>query len=483
MIGYDLQDPSVFGNVWSRGISHGQTCASSCGPGQLNKVNEDEHVGQYVSTANVVRDMVEIIERHGEWREKRAKALLSRSCRPKDAVSAVLKRTAWQRGEEQLQYWGFSYGSFLGQTFATVQPHRVKRLVLDGLLDAEDYARSRWLKHLNDIDGITDLFTTACFKAGPSRCAFWASPGPLAIKAKLKLLLDTLAREPVSVIYNGMPTTITHSDIVSLLFNSWKNPFMTFPMAAYILEALNQRNGTFVASIRAQRIARTCALPSTTEQDTSGASMGIICTDGDSRAHMTQEEFRGYIAELRNQSSLFGDRWASIVFPCKGYDSFTRAKWRFPGPFGAKTAHPILFVSQSLDPVTPLRNAVAAAGLFPGSVYAETEGAGHCTLAMPSLKGFMAIRKYFATGEMPANGTKYPVDLGYFEMGNGFTTGGVEIGGAEKRVLEAGKEIAATWPFYEDLEEVREMVRTVKEVLMDNGHREGWTESHFSVGP
>ena len=73
--------------------------------------------------------------------------------------------------------------------------------------------------------------------------------------------------------------------------------------------------------------------------------------------------------------------------------------------------------------------------------------------------------------------------LGYFEMGNGFTTSGVETGGAEKRVLEAGKEIAATWPFYEDLEEVREMARAVKEVLMDNDNREGWTESQFGVVP
>ena len=110
-IGFSLEDEDVFRNVYSRGRLLGQTCANTDSASVVNRVNGKEHLGQYVSTANVVRDMVEIIERHGEWREKQAKALLSRSChRPKD-VAAILERTAWQKGEEQLQYWGFSYGT------------------------------------------------------------------------------------------------------------------------------------------------------------------------------------------------------------------------------------------------------------------------------------------------------------------------------------------------------------------------------------
>lgn len=36
-------------------------------------------------------------------------------------------------GEEKLQYWGFSYGTFLGVTFASLFPDSVGRMVLDGM--------------------------------------------------------------------------------------------------------------------------------------------------------------------------------------------------------------------------------------------------------------------------------------------------------------------------------------------------------------
>lgn len=37
-----------------------------------------------------------------------------------------------QLGEDQLKFWGFSYGTILGGTFAALYPDRVGRLVSDG---------------------------------------------------------------------------------------------------------------------------------------------------------------------------------------------------------------------------------------------------------------------------------------------------------------------------------------------------------------
>ena len=102
-VGFDLDDEDIFRDVWSRERAMSAGCSLLDASGSFNTVNGNEHLGQYVSTASVVRDMVEIIERHGEWREKTAKEILSKS---KDQdVAAILQRTAWQKGEEQLQYW------------------------------------------------------------------------------------------------------------------------------------------------------------------------------------------------------------------------------------------------------------------------------------------------------------------------------------------------------------------------------------------
>lgn len=57
-------------------------------------------IGRFVSTASVARDMLHIIEK---------------------------------LGEEKLKYWGFSYGTFLGVTFASLWPQKVGRMVLDGI--------------------------------------------------------------------------------------------------------------------------------------------------------------------------------------------------------------------------------------------------------------------------------------------------------------------------------------------------------------
>ncbi|MCJ1437848.1 hypothetical protein MMC27_007235 [Xylographa pallens] len=439
-IGFSLEDEDVFRNVYSRGRLLGQTCANTDGANNINRVNGAEHLGQYVSTANVVRDMVEIIERHGEWREKQAKALLSHSCsRPKD-VDAILERTAWQKGEEQLQFWGFSYGTLLGQTFASMQPHRVRRMVLDGVVDGADYTANGWLKNILDIDDITTAFATACFRAGPVLCAAHDARGPPAILATLSSVLADVRSNPLPAFHNSIPTTITHSDVVLLLFSLWYVPLYGFPLAASAITQLATHNGTALAALKASYTPSICDLPAARERDSSGAQIAILCSDGDGHARGDigdQAAFRAYVAALRAQSPLFHERWATVRLPCAGYT--VRAKWRFEGPFGARTAHPILFTSQSLDPVTPLPNAVHATRLFPGSVLLETKGLGHCAVSMPSVEGLLAVREYFHNGAVPANGTQYEVYEGPFgERGEVLRTQ------AEKMVAEAGLQFART---------------------------------------
>ena len=42
-------------------------------------------------------------------------------------------------GEDGLNFLGYSYGTILGATFAAIRPNLVKRMVLDGVSDAEAY--------------------------------------------------------------------------------------------------------------------------------------------------------------------------------------------------------------------------------------------------------------------------------------------------------------------------------------------------------
>jgi pimeloyl-ACP methyl ester carboxylesterase len=55
--------------------------------------------GKFISTASVARDMLEIMDK---------------------------------AGQDKLRYWGFSYGTVLGTTFAAIFPDKVERMVNDG---------------------------------------------------------------------------------------------------------------------------------------------------------------------------------------------------------------------------------------------------------------------------------------------------------------------------------------------------------------
>ena len=62
-----------------------------------------------MSTAPVARDVVEIFERHGEWREAEARRILA--SHPRVALSKaesdeILERTKYRQGQEMLQYRG-----------------------------------------------------------------------------------------------------------------------------------------------------------------------------------------------------------------------------------------------------------------------------------------------------------------------------------------------------------------------------------------
>jgi pimeloyl-ACP methyl ester carboxylesterase len=86
----------------------------------------NDSIFAHMSTASVARDMLEIVERAETLRRRNSTGNPSASVSPKQA---------------KLQYLGFSYGSYLGNTFASMFPGRVGRLVVDGITDPDDFVR------------------------------------------------------------------------------------------------------------------------------------------------------------------------------------------------------------------------------------------------------------------------------------------------------------------------------------------------------
>jgi pimeloyl-ACP methyl ester carboxylesterase len=332
---------------------------------------------------------------------------------------------------------GFSYGSFLGQTFASLQPHRVRRMVLDGVVDPSLYIRQDYSDKIKDVDRISIILTKSCHAAEPGQCMLCPDGGPAQIHKIINSTIQKISSRPLSGYADQGPTIVTYDDINSKMFYAYYSPFRDFKYVAQFPYDLSQGNITslvsspeLINSSKSHRFAH----------EVYGAALGIMCSDGDNIIGTSQSLLRSYLSSTLNSSSLGGAQTPLRQSGCYNYT--VRAKWRFEGLFGGKTAHPILFASQILDSVCPFSQATSAPKLFPGSVVIETNGVGHCTLAMPSICTANLIQRYFQSGALPANGTRCPIYLGPFGL---VTRGSRGTGSDGKGLLSTLAEIGSTW--------------------------------------
>ncbi|TKA27568.1 hypothetical protein B0A50_04399 [Salinomyces thailandicus] len=382
--------------------------------------DEMQSIAEHVSTASVAADIEQIVEKHGEWREAQARRLLACKNSLINYASPVCNSTVpsqlvWKKGAEALQYWGFSYGTLIGSTFASNFPDRIERMVLDGVVDMEDYYSGTWMGNLADTDKILDRFMHYCFRAGPSKCHFWREGGPEAIHDAYNQLLSDIKDDPLAVPGTEQrgPEIISWTDLKLLIKDALYQPIHSFPILAEMMQDITHGNGSRFADYKhggrkalchssdkcKTPYSHDCILPGWSAYDVAPA---VLCSDAEDSGVFTEDDFRSYWGELQNQSHAMGDYWAATRLTCAGWQA--KAKNGFKGPFGANTSHPLLFVGNTLDTVTPFRNAAKTADRFPGSGLLRQDSEGHCSFTQPSVCTAKAIRRYLQDGSLPVPG-------------------------------------------------------------------------------
>ncbi|KAK0100486.1 hypothetical protein ONS95_008435 [Cadophora gregata] len=390
---WDLQEPPVLdahpGTIYDS-YAHATALSEQC-------TTQLGDTARFVSTPSAARDMLHIMEK---------------------------------LGESKLKYWGFSYGTFLGTTFASLFPDKVGRMVNDGNVDARDLVSGAPTHFLQDTDKVMDSFYRFCHLAGPKWCAFYAS-SPEAIETRLESLLENIKKHPVivsaSASSNLRPEIVTYSKVKRLITSALYRPLVMFPSLAESLAALESGDGRPFIRLTSQGGEQLPVCESHQDNPTNprnptpevpeaegsaDARKAIICSDGLSVADNV-EGFETYAKKLLDVSRSAGSSMASLVMGCVGWK--IKAKWQFTGPFEGNTSHPILFIANIADNVTPLRSAIANAEGFPGSVVMIQDSYGHTTLSCPSRCTARTIRAYFQNGTLPPNGTICPADMVPFE--------------------------------------------------------------------
>lgn len=331
---------SSLGLEWARAHALGASCSQEI---------SDQGMVRYVNTAQVVQDMVEIIERHAEWRQTEAKSIVALDS-SLDMIEKqhIFERAEWMKGQEKLLYWGVSYGTLLGQTFAAMHPDRVGRLAIDGVMDAEDYYHAKWVSNLHDSDKIVTKLCEYCFEAGPEKCPLYTGNSGRDIEERYEQIIFDLKKNPVPVLAEaagyGAAEVITFGDISLRSLTA-----MTFPYASAegffrLLAEIADGNFTAVANgkqgrLNAAMISAEC-LKSGSFSDAClsdnyisllGTTQMIGCMDSSHTRDktLTKESFTEYFKELQEQSKWFSTSWARNKIACVGVK--VDSAWIFEG--------------------------------------------------------------------------------------------------------------------------------------------------------
>ncbi|KEF61897.1 uncharacterized protein A1O9_03469 [Exophiala aquamarina CBS 119918] len=420
--------PDALNVKWGLDQGLGQLCQYS------GDFEDGSNIRQYVSTALVARDMLEIVDRLDEHLK-----IELRTANPL-AVNQQQKLTKDPKEDVPLlNYWGLSYGTYLGNTFASMFPERVGRIILDGVVDADDYAATGWTSNLRDNAKTWSKFFEYCFEAGP-KCAFYepSNKSPNDIRARVDAFLEKLKEEPIPLIVAGNSVLLTHYILRISLHTSLYFPNSFWPLLARWLQVLASGDLVTASSIietgelwqhRKHRgfspslppIPNLLGLGTVSLEDSgepfqfgytwqTEASVSILCGDGDDITARTKANHTNYLALLESQSELSAPIWAEITLHCIHWPWSLRpsSKNRFNGPFRSKLSDynprgsPLLFIGNTADPVTPVYNAHKMSKGHEGSVVLTQDIPGHCsTENNPSRCLFPIVRAFFANGTLP----------------------------------------------------------------------------------
>jgi pimeloyl-ACP methyl ester carboxylesterase len=301
--------------------------------------------------AALVREFAELCDRDSGWLLPHLHT--EASARDMDRVRDAL-------GDQQISYIGFSYGTFLGATYAELFPERVRALVLDGA-----YSRSLGTAELSEgqaggFERSVDSWMSWCERTG---CAF-GSTGDVG--AAFDDLMDSIRRQPlptddedgreltVGLAWTGVVVAMYTSELWSQLDRA-----LTAARAGDgsgllgLADFYNERSfdGTF-STLQYAFVAYSCMdnpVPTAAEE---------------------QEATERALAVAPRVGPIF----VSTPSPCE--------HWPVPPvgttqPFSIPDAPPILVIATTGDPATPYEWGVQLADELETAVLLSVEGDGH----------------------------------------------------------------------------------------------------------
>ncbi|TCO59418.1 alpha/beta hydrolase [Actinocrispum wychmicini] len=323
-------------------------------------------------------------------------------------------------GDPSLNYFGGSYGTYLGATYANLFPSKVRAITLDANVDPVAWATGTdgsahrlgtFLRMGSDegSEAALTAFLDLCGRAATGSCAFSAG-SPAATHAKYDTLLDRLANHPVTVSGRTVTRSLAVSLTVNGLYNALPIPNLTagWPQLATLLQTLWALTDGSSAPAGNALPVQDFTFPNlgvvpnaVTPYAGREAQFGVLCSDSPHPRDPGQYAAQAAFATAR--SGVVGPVWAWVDEPCAQWPVLSAD--RYTGPWNRPTAAPILVIGNTVDPATPYKDSVAMAHDLANARLLTVHGYGHSALINHSSCVDRIEDAYFVTGALPAPGT------------------------------------------------------------------------------
>jgi pimeloyl-ACP methyl ester carboxylesterase len=239
-------------------------------------------------------------------------------------------------GEEKVSYFGFSYGSELGATWATMFPETVRAIVVDGAVDPNASSIEEGMNQAKGFEGQLATFLKQCSEK--TTCAF--HNGGKAEAAFDKLVLDIDAT-PLEVSKNR--TSVTQGVFFTAVAQAMYSDYY-WPQLSEALSAAQNGDGKGILQLYDDYYQRK-------EDGTYGneleAFLAISCLDdpGASSVEEVDSHIEDFIATAPRLGGNFAYGYSCALWPVK-----QATKVAITG----KGAGPIVVVGTTGDAATPL---------------------------------------------------------------------------------------------------------------------------------
>jgi pimeloyl-ACP methyl ester carboxylesterase len=294
-------------------------------------------------------------------------------------------------GESQMLYFGASYGTKLGATYADLFPDKVGRMVLDGAVDLSIDSRQLSLEQAGGFEIALRSYVQNCVDDGDCFLGDTVEEG-------LGTIQDLIA----SVDEQPLPTQDDDRDLqVGNAFYGLVAPLYNREYWSILDQALSSAldddDGTLL--LRLSDLYESRNDDGTYGDNSAEAILAINCLDDP--YSITADEVPDQVPAFEEASPTFGDVFAWGLVGCHGVQAKATEQ---AGQVDAAGAAPIVVVGTTRDPATPYQWAVHLADQLESGVLVSRDGDGHTGYNSGNECVDSAIESYLVDGTVPQDG-------------------------------------------------------------------------------